>query len=304
MVAARICLAWLYAITKYGYPTPAGGALKFLEDAARLGFNCVEIEVVGEDNLREVEDRRVEIRRRLEELGLEVVNFAGIFRELVSPNEGERVRALGLLSRAADLAAYFGAELMQTDTFTPPIEFIGPRPYASAVAFGERYRVRVDPCFSWRRFWALLVDSMRRAARAAAERGLKLAVEPRIGESVSNSDAMLRLIDEVGEENFGAVLDVGHLHAAKELIPLSVEKLGDRVLYVHASDNDGRDNYHWAPGRGTVDWEGVFEALRKVGFLGPIAVDVGGPDIADRLDQEVLEAKQFLERIVTERFGR
>ncbi len=45
-----------------------------------------------------------------------------------------------------------------------------------------------------------------------------------------------------------------HLHAAKELIPLSVEKLGSRIFYIHASDNDGRDNYHWAPGKGTVDW--------------------------------------------------
>ncbi|MFP3195481.1 MAG: TIM barrel protein [Caldivirga sp.] len=59
-------------------------------------------------------------------------------------------------------------------------------------------------------------------------------------------------MDEVSMDNFGAVLDVGHLNAAKELIPLSIEKLGDRVFYVHASDNDGRDNYHWSPGRGVV----------------------------------------------------
>jgi len=295
---ARVCLAWLYAITKYGYPVPLEGALRALEDASRLGFRYVELEAVGEANLREFEGARAEVRKRLGELGLEVVNFAGIFRELVSPSEAERERAIGLMARAADLAAYFGAELVQTDTFTPPLEFVGPRPYSSAVVFGERYRVRVDPGFSWRRFWSNLVGTMRRAARVAAERGLRLAVEPRVGETVSNSDAMLRLIDEVGEDNFGAVLDVGHLHAAKELIPLSVEKLADRIFYVHASDNDGRDNFHWAPGRGTVDWDGVFEALRKHGFRGPIAVDVGGPDLRGRLDEEVLEAKKFVESMV------
>lgn len=294
---AKVCLAWLYAITKYGYPTPVDRMLAAFEDAARLGFRYVEVEAVGERNLAEVEARRGELRAKLGDLGLEVVNFAGIFREIVSPDARERERALELLARAADLAAYFGAGMLQTDTFTPPIEFVGARPYSTAVVFGERYRVRVDPAFSWRRFWSTLVESMRRASRIAAERGLLFVVEPRIGETVSNSDAMLRLIDEVGEENFGAVLDVGHLHAAKELIPLSVEKLDGRIFYVHASDNDGRDNYHWAPGRGTVDWEGVFEALRKHGFRGPIAVDVGGPDIAHRLDEEVVAAREFLEKM-------
>lgn len=296
----RICLAWLYAITKYGYPTPVGRMLSAFEDAARLGFEYVEVEAVGERNLREVEERRSELKAKLSELGLEVVNFAGIFREIVSPNSAERGRGLAMLERAADLAVYFGAEMLQTDTFTPPLEFAGSRPYSSAIVFGERYRVKVDPTFSWGRFWSNLVETMRRAARLAAARGLKLVVEPRIGETVSNSDAMLRLIEEVGEGNFGAVLDVGHLHAAKELLPLSVEKLGSRIFYVHASDNDGRDNYHLAPGRGTVDWDGVFEALSKHRFRGPIAVDVGGPDIAARLDEEVVAAKEFLERVAAQ----
>jgi len=300
---ARICLAWLYAITKYGYPTPVDRMLNAFEDAARLGFRYVEVEAVGERNLREVEERRGELRAKLSELGLDLVNFAGIFREIVSPDSSEREKGLVMLERAAELAAYFGAEMLQTDTFTPPLEFVGARPYSSAVVFGERYRVRVDPAFSWRKFWFTLVEAMRRASRIAAARGLKFIIEPRIGETVSNSDAMLRLIDEVGEDNFGAVLDVGHLHAAKELIPLSVEKLGGRIFYVHASDNDGRDNYHWAPGRGTVDWEGVFEALKKHGFRGPIAVDVGGPDIAARLDEEVAAAREFLERMAAKYLG-
>lgn len=300
---ARICLAWLYAITKYGYPTPVDRMLNAFEDAARLGFRYVEVEAVGERNLREVEERRGELRAKLGELGLDLVNFAGIFREIVSPDSSEREKGVVMLERAAELAAYFGVEMLQTDTFTPPLEFVGARPYSSAVVFGERYRARVDPAFSWRKFWSTLVETMRRASRIAAARGLKFIIEPRIGETVSNSDAMLRLIDEVGEDNFGAVLDVGHLHAAKELIPLSVEKLGGRIFYVHASDNDGRDNYHWAPGRGTVDWEGVFEALRKHCFRGPIAVDVGGPDIAARLDEEVATAREFLERMAAKYLG-
>jgi sugar phosphate isomerase/epimerase len=92
---ARICLAWLYAITKYGYPTPVDRMLNAFEDAARLGFRYVEVEAVGERNLREVEERRSELRAKLSELGLDLVNFAGIFREIVSPDSSEREKGVG-----------------------------------------------------------------------------------------------------------------------------------------------------------------------------------------------------------------
>ena len=295
MPEPRVNLAWLYAITKYGYPPSIGDFYRFIDDAVRLGFRAIEIEVYGEDNLRAVEGEKARLRDYIESRGLRVVNVAGIFPQLLSPVDAVRERGVELFRRSVELAVYFNANLTQTDTFTPPVEFIGSRPYSTGIVFGERYRVRIPRDFSWGGFWRMLVDVMKRCARAAGEYGLKFAIEPRVGETVSNSDAMLMLIRDVGEENFGAVLDVGHLNAAKELIPLSIEKLGSRIFYVHASDNDSRDNYHWAPGRGVVDWDSVFEELAKYKFTGYIAIDVGGQDIKERLDEEVLEARKFIE---------
>ncbi|MDK6028824.1 sugar phosphate isomerase/epimerase [Ignisphaera sp. 4213-co] len=294
---SRVNLAWLYAITKYGYPPSIGDMYKAVDDAARLGFKAIELEVFGEKNLVEVEEHKKVLRDYIESKGLKVVNVAAIFPELLSADERTRERGLEYFRRTAKLATYFNALMTQTDTFTPPIEFIERKPYSTTIAFGERYRVRIPANFSWRSFWKMLVDVMKRCALIAKDHGLLLAVEPRVGETVSNSDAMLRLLDEVNEDNFGAVLDTGHLHAAKELIPLSIEKLGNKIIYVHISDNDGRDNYHWAPGKGTIDWDSVFEGLKKYGYSGYIAIDVGGPDIKDRLDDEVLIAKKFVEEM-------
>jgi D-psicose/D-tagatose/L-ribulose 3-epimerase len=115
-----------------------------------------------------------------------------------------------------------------------------------------------------------------------------------VGEIVSNTDGLLRLMDAVDNEIFGAVLDTGHQHAQKEILPLSVEKLGGRIHYLHVSDNDGQTNQHLALGRGTVDWDGIFLALKKHGFSGYVAVDVGRvPD----LDAQVRESKAFLEKL-------
>ncbi|RLF23856.1 MAG: hypothetical protein DRN15_03790 [Thermoprotei archaeon] len=293
----KINLAWLYAITKYGYPPSIEDMYRAISDAKRLGFRAIELEVYKERNLVEVEQHKEKLKEHINSLGLKVVNVAGIFPEIISPDENVRRKGLELFKRSAELAVHFDAPLIQTDTFTPPVEFIGTRPYSTAIIFAERYRIRIPADFSWRKFWRMLVEVMRQCASIADDYGLRFAIEPRIGETISNTDAMLRLLDEVNKDNFGAVLDTGHLHAAKELIPLSIEKLSGRIFYVHVSDNDGRDNYHWAPGRGTIDWDAVFEALKRHNFKYYIAIDVGGPDIKDILDEEVTRAREFIEEM-------
>src|SRR2546422_4440067 len=98
-----------------------------------------------------------------------------------------------------------------------------------------------------------MVESFSFMAREAKKAKLRFCVEPRVGELLSNTDAILRMMDAVENDNFGAVLDTAHLNAQNEILALSVEKLGRRIFYVHAADNDGRTNDHLAIGRGTVD---------------------------------------------------
>ena len=128
----------------------------------------------------------------------------------------------------------------------------------------------------------------------AKDAGLKLVMEPRVGENISNTDAMLRLLDAIDDNNFGAVFDTGHQNAQKEILPLSVEKLGGKIFYLHVADNDGCTNKHLKLGNGTIDWDGLFTALKKHRFNGYVAVDVG---LVDNLDKAYRESKRFLENL-------
>jgi sugar phosphate isomerase/epimerase len=261
---------------------------------AALGFSSVELEGVREDNLRAVHGERNALKQRCDDLGLRVVNFCPVLPDLVHPEKARRVHALDLFKLAVETATFFGCETIQTDSYTPPLEFVGDAPYREAIDFGKRFQVKVEPAFRWNDVWGWLTDSIGACADEADRAALKFCLEPRVGEIVSNTDALLRLMDAVDNDNFGAVLDTGHQHAQKEILPLSIEKLGARVHYLHVSDNDGQTNQHLALGRGTVDWDGVFTALKKHGFSGHVAVDVGGvPD----LDAQVRESKAFLEQL-------
>jgi sugar phosphate isomerase/epimerase len=290
----KISCCWLYAISKYGYPPSLPDTHRALEDMAALGFSSVELEGVREDNLRAVHGERNALKQRCDDLGLRVVNFCPVLPDLVHPEKARRVHALDLFKLAVETATFFGCETIQTDSYTPPLEFVGDAPYREAIDFGKRFQVKVEPAFRWNDVWGWLTDSIGACADEADRAALKFCLEPRVGEIVSNTDALLRLMDAVDNDNFGAVLDTGHQHAQKEILPLSIEKLGARVHYLHVSDNDGQTNQHLALGRGTVDWDGVFTALKKHGFSGHVAVDVGGvPD----LDAQVRESKAFLEQL-------
>ncbi len=289
----RFVGCWLYAINRYGYPPSLEQTFGVLEEYADMGFRLVELEGVGGDNLLAIHRERHRLRAAAEGLGLRVVNFCPILADLVSPEDARRRSAIDLYRLGVEIAVDLGCDLIQTDSFAPGLDYGGERPYGDTVAFDRSFPGRLPPGFSWAARWEGIVSGMRACAAFAEQAGLRFCLEPRVGESVSNTDALLRLMDRVGP-GLDAVLDCGHLHAQKENLALSAAKLAGRIAYVHASDNDGKTNLHLAPGRGTIDWPGLWQALDGTGFDGYVGVDVGG--VAD-LREQMLEGMRFLESL-------
>ena len=287
----KISCCWLYAITKYGYPPSLPDTFRVLGEMKALGFENVELEGVRRDNLMAVYGQRRELRKYCDGEGLKVINFCPVLPGSVSLEREEREESWDLFRRGIEIATFFNCSTIQGDSFTPPLRFRGDSPYKESISYGKHFTVEIDPAFEWQRQWDAMVESFSFMTQEAKKAGLRFCVEPRVGELLSNTDAILRMMDAVNDDNFGAVLDTAHQNAQKEILALSVEKLGRRIFYVHAADNDGRVNDHVAAGRGTVDWDGVFQGLKKHAFSGYLAIDVGMvPDI----DAQYRESFQFL----------
>ena len=296
-VLMKISCCWLYAITKYGYPPSIENTFRVLAEMRALGFNNVELEGVRRENLMAVYESRHKLKKFCDGEGLRVINFCPVLPGSVSLNRRERRESWQLFKRGIEIANLFGCATIQGDSFTPPLKFRGDSPYKESISYGKHFKVEIDPRFKWQRQWDAMVESFSFFTREAKKAGLRFCVEPRVGELLSNTDAILRMVDAVGDDNFGAVLDTAHLNAQKEILALSVEKLGKRIFFVHAADNDGRVNDHMAAGRGTVDWDGVFQGLKKHRFTGYVAVDVGMvPDI----DVQYRESLAYLKAKATE----
>ena len=288
----KIACCWMYAIAIYGFPPPLSVMPQAIEQMARLGFEYIELEGVGDENLGAVIAARADLKRACLDAGVKVSDFAIVLPDIISLDPSRQEKAFDLFARGLETAAYVDAAYVWIDSYTPPIEIVAGKALTDDLRYGEQLRVRIPPGFRWESFWAHFVTAIHRSARLAAEHGLRLLVEPRVGEVTPNSDALLRMLEDVGADNLGVILDTAHQHAQKELLPLSVAKLAPYIRYVHVADNDGRDNRHLELGAGTIDWEGLFLSLKMHGFNGYYAIDLEKlPD----LEEKFVGSKRFLE---------
>ncbi|MHA1699527.1 MAG: sugar phosphate isomerase/epimerase family protein [Promethearchaeota archaeon] len=287
----KISAAWLYAISKYEYVNSLENIYSAIRDMANIGFKAIELETIRWENLRAQIENKGDIKDLIDSLGIRVINLCAVNEALVRPGWE---RALDFFKKSAEYAVYLGSKMIQLDSFVPPVEFASELPYKDNIKFGVNLKVNVDTEFKWERHWQIIVESVKVCNKIAEDHGLKLCMEPRVGETIANSDAILRLMDWVNSDNFGAVLDTAHLHAAKEVIPISAEKLNKKIFYVHAADNDGRDNLHLGLGKGTIDWEGLLKVLKKHDYKGYIALDIGH---VPNLDEENKRSMQLLKEM-------
>jgi sugar phosphate isomerase/epimerase len=284
----------LYAISKYNYVNTIEDIYSAIRDMANLGYTAIELEAIRDENLQAELENKEALKDLIDSLGLKVINLCAINEDLLRPGFEKK---LDFFEQCCELTVFLGCDMIQVDSFIPPAKFIGEQPYKDSIKFGLPMKVEIDPDFSWDRHWRLMVDSIKRCDQIAQDHGLRMCLEPRVGESIANTDAMLRLMDWVGSDNFGAVLDTGHLNGGKEVIPISAEKLNTKIFYVHASDNDSRTNEHLGLGKGNIDWEGLLRVLNKYSYDGYIAMDIGN---IPNLDEENIRSVQFLEELASQ----
>jgi sugar phosphate isomerase/epimerase len=136
----------------------------------------------------------------------------------------------------------------------------------------------------------LHVTRLRPVASKLAEFGCMLGLEyvgPRTlraghkYEFISTLSETLELIDRLGLDNVGVLLDCWQWYTANETLAELDELDGAKVVYVHLNDAPvGRDvstqidDQRMLPGAtGVIDVENFLKALQRLAFEGPVAVE-------------------------------
>ncbi|MFH1609856.1 MAG: sugar phosphate isomerase/epimerase family protein [Candidatus Bipolaricaulota bacterium] len=115
----------------------------------------------------------------------------------------------------------------------------------------------------------LLVESLQECARCDPK--VRLALEPlnRYESRLLNTVAeALPVVDQVGAENLGLLLDTFHANIEESGIGEAIRASGDRLFHVHLADSN-----RWPPGHGHLDFRAVWDALSDVGYDGSLVLE-------------------------------
>jgi sugar phosphate isomerase/epimerase len=212
-----------------------------------------------------------ELRAALEESGVEVVStHAPIYRErlkdraarkqltlsLSDPDTALRELSIRELEAAIDACGAFGAPNLVVHTGLKELEGAG----------GDAEVARY-------------IESLHGPAVRAKEKGVTLALENGTDPGVSVG-LLVEVLRRLDAENVGICLDVGHSNLYGNP-HADVRQARPYLSSLHLHDNEGTDDLHLLPGRGTVDFRDVIGFLRRSQFIGIITMEVGVEEGAD-----------------------
>ena len=101
----HITCAFLYSITRYGYPPDAEHMVTYVHEMADLGFQSIELEGIGEAHLKTVYKHRKEIKQALEDRGVALPVFCTVLPGIASPQEEIAQKSLDLFKTGCELGA-------------------------------------------------------------------------------------------------------------------------------------------------------------------------------------------------------
>ncbi|MBS7636263.1 sugar phosphate isomerase/epimerase [Candidatus Bathyarchaeota archaeon] len=126
--------------------------------------------------------------------------------------------------------------------------------------------------------------------KIAKDHGLEIAIEnvpepyPFLMKGVKDFD---RFFNEVSEP-IGLALDIGHSNINGQTEHF-LRTFADKIVHIHAHDNDGKDDSHLGIGYGTVNWQKFASLLREISYDKAVIVESV---------EKVTESVSFLKSII------
>jgi sugar phosphate isomerase/epimerase len=135
--------------------------------------------------------------------------------------------------------------------------------------------------------WKRNIKRVRLLAKFARDAGIEIALENVMGMFVmKNVDDFKRFYSET-DENVSVALDTGHANINGQVESFLTE-MPDRIIHVHAHDNDGKSDNHLGIGCGTINWKSVVDLLRKASYDRKIIVES-----VENVEQSIRKLKQL-----------
>lgn len=139
-----------------------------------------------------------------------------------------------------------------------------------------------------------LLRSLEALIESAENMKLNLAAE-NLYDSIG-LEFLAGALEEFNSERFGFCYDSSHDQLSGQEPYTILERYADRLMALHLSDNDGKEDRHWVPFTGVVNWERICSILREHSYDRTLLLEV---ENSEKIDPEkfLLESSLAAERL-------
>lgn len=122
--------------------------------------------------------------------------------------------------------------------------------------------------------WLQNIKTVRLLHKIACDYGLKIGLEnvPEPYPFLMKSVKDFKIFYSEVAEDIGLVLDVGHSNINGQT-ELFIKTFPEKIVHIHAHDNDGKVDSHKGIGHGTINWKGLAGLLREIAYNKIVVVE-------------------------------
>ena len=227
-------------------------------------------------------ERARELKKCCDDLGLRAVNYC-VGAELLADPRAQR-EVITRVKQAVDVAAILAAGRMRHD-----------------VTFGPKE----EPPRSWPQVLEVVGPAVREISAYARARGIRSSLENH-GFYLQTADRVEKLIQAVGDSNFGLTLDLGNFLCLNQDPVAATRQLVPYAVHVHVKDFHVRPKERKPPsgwfdtptplalrgaivGHGVIDIPAQLKILKQAGYKGWLSLEFEGLEEPTRAVQLGLE---------------
>jgi sugar phosphate isomerase/epimerase len=151
------------------------------------------------------------------------------------------------------------------------------RQIADIARLGGRYAYLVPGTDGSAEGLARFSEACGLLADFAAGRMVRLCLEHCPGKALPSAVATLDLLERIGHENLGLLLDVGHCLISREDPATVIAQAKERLFYVHLDDNDGVNDLHLPLLKGCLTEQtlrATLASLQSAGYAGGLSLEL------------------------------
>lgn len=225
---------------------------KYIVKAAELGFDVLEFQ--AQPLLNMSDDYLRELKKLADENGIELTYSLGLDKayDIASDDEETRQKGIEYLTAIMKKVAVMDGKIISG---------------VSYAGWGVPAIDDIDKA----RLTANSVASMKVLMKTAEELGIIYAVEAvnRFeGVVLNTAKEAVDYVNAVDSKNIGILLDTYHMNIEEFSIGDAIRTAGDKLVGFHVGENNRS-----VPGRGHLDWDEIFGALKDVDYKGRIVAE-------------------------------